>query len=173
MYSHALGRYAKKCDHGFTLVEIMVVVGIFGILMAFVIANLQTSKSKSRDQRRVADVQQLQLALETFFEKNHYYPQSISALQGEYIAEVPTPPTGAGQTSYAYAATGSILNRCSGYHLGADLETEVPPLQEDDDPTVLRGTSCAPSGAADFAGGYTLCGLVVGSPEKCYDVIEQ
>lgn len=167
---------------GFTLLEILVVITIFGILMAFVIANLQTSKSKSRDQRRVSNIQELQLALETHFERYHFYPATLTALAPDFIAEVPKPPSGTGQNDYAYAGTGSVLNFCSGYHLGAVLENDIPPLGEDED-SVPRCTRCVDSTitcptSTDFHGETEspACSGLSEDPEHddlCYDVIEQ
>src|SRR3954466_11278478 len=63
-----------KTKQGFTIVELMVTVAIIAILTGIIVANLTTSKSKSRDAKRVSDVAQLQLALELFFDRCNRYP---------------------------------------------------------------------------------------------------
>ncbi|PIZ56329.1 MAG: prepilin-type cleavage/methylation domain-containing protein, partial [Candidatus Tagabacteria bacterium CG_4_10_14_0_2_um_filter_40_13] len=56
-----------KSKKGFTLIELLVVIAIIGILASVVLASLNSARKKSRDARRVADIKQIQLALEMFF----------------------------------------------------------------------------------------------------------
>ena len=51
---------------GFTLIELLVVIAIIGILASVVLASLNSARKKSRDARRVADIKQIQLALELY-----------------------------------------------------------------------------------------------------------
>ncbi|MCX6731493.1 MAG: prepilin-type N-terminal cleavage/methylation domain-containing protein [Candidatus Parcubacteria bacterium] len=61
---------------GFTLIELLVVIAIIGILSSVVLASLNSARMKARDARRIADLKQIQLALELFYDSNGYYPQS-------------------------------------------------------------------------------------------------
>ncbi len=61
---------------GFTLIELLVVIAIIGILSSIVLASLNSARMKARDARRIADLKQIQLALELFFDSHGYYPQS-------------------------------------------------------------------------------------------------
>ncbi len=63
---------------GFSIIELLVVVAIIAILTAIVTSNFATSKSKSRDAKRVSDISQIQLALEMVFDKCNAYPEGIS-----------------------------------------------------------------------------------------------
>ena len=70
----------KKTNRGFTLIELLVVIAIIGILSSVVLASLNDARQKSRDAKRIADVKQLQLALELFFDSNASYPSSTAQL---------------------------------------------------------------------------------------------
>ena len=63
----------KKNNKGFTLIELLVVIAIIGILSSVVLASLNSARTKARDARRIADIKQIQLALELFYDANRYY----------------------------------------------------------------------------------------------------
>lgn len=64
----------KKTLKGFTLVELLVVIAIIGLLSTVAVVALNSARAKSRDAKRVADVKQIQTALELYFNSNNRYP---------------------------------------------------------------------------------------------------
>ena len=58
----------------FTLIEVLIVVFILGILASLLLANFLTSLKKGRDARRKADLEQIQKALEMYYEDKKKYP---------------------------------------------------------------------------------------------------
>ena len=109
---------------GFTLIELLVVIAIIGILSSVVLASLNSARKKGRDARRVADIKQIQLALELYYDANSNYPTAAqyaaNLVSQGFISAVPTDPLTL--TSYSYSGLGSGTT-CSSYHLGATLET--------------------------------------------------
>ncbi len=148
---HVRGFLRRENDSkGFTLIELLVVIAIIGILSSVVLASLNSARKKGRDARRVADIKQLQLALELAYDAGGAYPAALTTatlVTPGYIAAIPTDPSTA--AAYSYAGLGSGAT-CSSYHIGATLETTGhTALSSDADATA--GTACTGS-AADFDG---------------------
>ncbi len=155
---------------GFTLIELLVVIAIIGILSSIVLASLNSARKKGRDARRVADIKQLQLALELYYDANSQYPAALSAanlVTPGYIAAIPTDPTAAAAYAYAALDTNSSAASCESYHLGAVIETAShSALSSDAD--AAAGTGCT-GGGTDFAGNAANCSGTAGT-DQCYDV---
>ena len=66
----------KHQKRGFTLIELLVVIAIIGILSSVVFASLNSAREKSRDARRIADMRQIQIALELFYDSYRRYPST-------------------------------------------------------------------------------------------------
>ncbi|MDO8555019.1 MAG: type II secretion system protein [bacterium] len=64
----------KKIKNGFTLIELLVVIAIIGLLSSIVFASLNSARKKARDARRIADLRQIQLALNMFYDEYGFYP---------------------------------------------------------------------------------------------------
>ncbi len=137
----------KNNKKGFTLIELLVVIAIIGILASIVLVSLNTARKRSRDTRRIADVRQLQLALELYFDSNKAYPATLSSLAPTYIPVISTDPNGG---AYLYAAI-SVSGSCTSYHLGATLEDSSNSALSSDADAVANSSICTGSGA-DFTG---------------------
>lgn len=146
-----------KKSFGFTLVELLVVIAIIGILASVVLVSLNGARSKARDARRIADIHQLSLALESFYDSNkgpdgvstgQSYPNTLTLLKTNgFLSTVPLDPQDS--SVYSYAGLGAAAT-CTGYHVGKTLENAGnTALSSDADATA--GTACTGS-AADFAG---------------------
>jgi prepilin-type N-terminal cleavage/methylation domain-containing protein len=59
----------------FTLIELMITIGIISLLFAVVIANANSIRSQSNDARRKADLAQIQSALQNYYADMSYYPR--------------------------------------------------------------------------------------------------
>lgn len=166
-----------KKSFGFTLIELLVVMAIIGILSGVVLTSLNGARQKGRDARRISDIKQLQLALELYYDSKGYYPDTIgpagptSPLVDEgFIASIPTDPST--NTLYSYTPYASSLNLavCTGYHIGASLESGITHtvLQNDAD-VATGGTLCTAGTPVDFDGADSdpCVGTDIGT--ACYD----
>ena len=110
----------RSAEHGFTLVELMVVIVIIGLLTTIVVINVLPSQDKARVEKAKADVALLEQAAEMYRLDNLAYPSSADGLQalvsapagaaqggryrpGGYIRKLPEDPWG---NPYHYAAPG-------------------------------------------------------------------
>ena len=64
----------KKSQKGFTLIELLVVIAIIGLLSTLAVVALNSARQRSRDAKRVADIRQIQTALELGFSEGSIYP---------------------------------------------------------------------------------------------------
>ena len=101
---------------GFTLIELLIVIAIIGLLATLAIVSLTTAQQKARDTKRVADVKQLQNAVELYYSENAVYPLTTAAVNAtwatfgaaiaDYITNVPIDPDNddAALAVYTYGA---------------------------------------------------------------------
>jgi len=110
---------------GFTLIELLVVVAIIGLLSTLAVVALGQAREKARDSKRLADLKQLQTALELYYTDNGAYPAGSAGTLGAgsyaclnsatgftttgcpnpYMGQVPSDPGATG--TYVYTAASS------------------------------------------------------------------
>ena len=66
-------------SRGFTLIELLVVIAIIGLLASAVLAALSTARTKSRDTRRLADLNEIAKATELYASDNGSYPGAYTS----------------------------------------------------------------------------------------------
>lgn len=129
-----------------------------GIAEDFSTISLGDAQNRARDARRVADIKQLQLALELYEDAEGQYPVSLEMLQPTFIPNVPQDPEE--RTPYHYF-------RCtpSSYHIGADLkELGNPAFASDHDKKVCDEDKIIGDDAISCTGELT--------NRYCYDAAE-
>lgn len=163
---------------GFTLIELLIVIAVVGILAAGTIAviNPVTQFQKAQDARRKADLNQIQKALETYYQDNGAYPSSSAAYQivvkiagtdtiidwgstwMPYMGNLPKDPADPAK-KYVYYS-----NNRQTYYLYASLD------RGGSDPQACSGGICAsltsngiPANAC--ASGSIICNYGVSSPD--------
>ncbi len=136
-----------KTQKGFTLIELMVAAAIIALIATIGLSSLDVSRAKARDNKKVADMKNVQNALELYQVGAGSYPQpkdpsgndiiainktdqsaqSMSdALQvivgNKYLSVLPYPPKGTGIPGDAYyyqtANVGSDVYQCGNKTLG-------------------------------------------------------
>ncbi len=66
---------------GFTLIELLVVIAVIALLSLIGVSSLNTSREKARDAKRVADVRQIQTALQLYYSDENEYPATTGPVQ--------------------------------------------------------------------------------------------
>lgn len=157
----------------FTLIEIMVAVAILAILTGIVLVSLQSTQQRARDNKRVGDINQLQLLLNQYYDQNKRYPLTLQSLVTDgYVSVLPVPPR-AGET-YFYnplRVAGYSDSLCLAYHLGATLEnTGSSQLAEDAGVTFDTYNLCT-GASGRFYGEQPTCSTTQASgADGCYNV---
>lgn len=138
---------------GFTLIELLVVVAIIGLLATLSIVALNNARARARDAKRVADIKQIQTALELYYNDLGTYPSaasSNSAISGTfnntttvYMNVFPTAPTPAdgtcstAQNTYTYLGTDSNRSYTLTYCIGSPTGG-IPALVNTSTPAGIR-----------------------------------
>lgn len=179
-----------KKIRGFTLVELLVVIAIIGILSSIVAVSLGSSKIKSRDAKRIADIKSIQLALATYYSDNLQYPTNLLSLVPGYLPVLPRDPKVSGTCSttgyeascykyYGYRIGSGACNTSNTavlYQLGAVFE-DVGNSGLLDDVDYTFSPTYAPCGNGNdsygFSGISTDCSTTAGTAqpggtELCY-----
>ena len=118
---------------GFTLIELLIAMVILGILTTIAASSYSNTRIKARDVKRKHDLEQVQKALEMYFNDTEHYPVSPLvefAFGGQWIKNQGTPM----ETIYMSKVPGSNAEYCyesdgtgSYYRLFAILENERDP----------------------------------------------
>lgn len=164
---------------GFTLIEIVVVIGIMVIFTVIVYVSLDKSKAQNRDQQRVADISNIQLALEIYFSRNKTYPQKLWRETGDptnqftYLVPDTLPsklesPTSDPLGGYHYFPIGG--SSCYSYHLWTTLETKISILDSKKGFNSLDLTPCSNSDVIQY---YANARADASSTPMIYDVTPQ
>jgi len=154
----------KEKSKGFTLIELLVVIAIIGILASIVLASLNTARRKSRDARRIADVKQIQLALELYFDAAGEYPDlpSNALMSPTYMPSVPVDPSTTSAYDYVplLGSTGTACgtNVCLYYHMGANLEEGTNGALDGDRDACSTGTNISTYCSSTALSGTTIAG---------------
>ncbi len=131
---------------GFTLIELLIVIAIIGLLSTLAVVALGSARVKARDSKRLADLKQLQTALELYYTDKSYYPvgnpaitlggPATDCLNGTgfmaagagcvdpYMGKVPVDPKD-GTYTYTTALVVAPILGPSTYNISATLEGTV------------------------------------------------
>ncbi len=122
----------RSGQRGFTLIEIMVVVVILGILVAFAVPNILDNPEQARMTKVKHDLRTIEQALDMYRMDNFRYPTTDQGLQAlveqptsppeprnwkPYMRSLPKDPWGG---EYQYLAPDDAGGRVRVYTLGAD-----------------------------------------------------
>lgn len=175
-FSSANARREQTLSSGFTLIELLVVIAIIGVLSSVVLASLNTARGKARDAKRLADLHEIQLAIEMYyntcgtyvvrqnctgtaygssgigwFDYPGYSGSAGSVAQGlvsaGVMSSVAIDPSGI-TTSNGSTQSGYMINAGSNYYtIWANLESPTPAQQ-------ATQNTCSSSGYDNYSTTY-------------------
>ena len=129
-------QFSKKILDGFTLLELLVVIGIIGILVSLITVSFANAQKSGRDSRRRQDLVSIQNAMEQYYAANNFqYPTCgggavtcnalATYMQG---GVVPTDPlsTTVGGVTYQYTYSYNVAG--ADYTVTAYLEKTGSPI---------------------------------------------
>lgn len=107
---------------GFTLIELLIVIAIIGLISTLAVVSISSARRKSRDSKRVADMKQLQTAIEMFYGANGTYKPTGCATAGTKVSAC----TGAGSSGLSdFIASIANFKDPQGTAVCANPATEV------------------------------------------------
>jgi len=109
-----------KKEKGFTLLELLVVIGIIAMLVSMLSVSYSSAQKRGRDSRRRSDTKAMQDALEQYYAENTYsYPTGDCSEASDYLkgAWPITDPSGE-----SYEGTGACA--ATSYCICALMEVE-------------------------------------------------
>lgn len=157
----------KNKTHGFTLMELLVIIAIIGTISTIGVAYLIQSRTKSKDAIRTAEVEQIRKAVEFYINDNFYLPPNSgttcyrsddadtwNTLNGLLGITLPFDVENMSGYRYAYYTTDAAGDGCSpSPHCGW-----VMAKRQLDDYIII---------ASIFKGGYTLPNAVAKWTSDC------
>jgi prepilin-type N-terminal cleavage/methylation domain-containing protein len=160
-----------KLVSGFTLIEVIVVIGIMATLTVIAYTSFDSAKAINRDQQKVSDIGVIQLSLELFFNQNRQYPMELVDLVPQYLPSLPIPPSQASDPDYQYnyvpLTHDSSGNVCTSYQLWTSFETSN---------VVLSGkkgfdSTSLPNAGLNICGGGSYNTIDASSGSRVYDIL--
>lgn len=79
-YIHNEGMNHIRARKGFSLIELLIVIGIIGLLATMAAVGVNVARAKARDAKRSADVAQLQKAMSLYATSQSRYPISVGTV---------------------------------------------------------------------------------------------
>ena len=101
---------------GFTLIELLVVIAIIGLLASVVVVATGNARLKSRDAKRLSDLQQVKSGLDIYYNLGSGYPSTAAwnaaqtaqgqlSCSGQASLKVPQDPLNPNNSAYSYTYT--------------------------------------------------------------------
>lgn len=121
----------KRTQHGFTVIEIIVVILFLGVVTTLLLLQRNNLEAAHRDNQRKTAINAMHFNLEeVYYTKNKSYPAEITskklpAMNPELLTDPDGVTIGAADSDYRYEGLNCNNDKCQGYRLTAELEKEA------------------------------------------------
>jgi type II secretory pathway pseudopilin PulG len=140
----------RKKILGFTIVEVLVVIGIIAILTVVIFPAISEIRAKNRDAEKISDIAAIQIALAQYYNQKGMYPNTLDTLVPKFLTEDSRLTPNGEEYLYVPLTLSTEANpKCTYYHLGVELE--LPSAQID-------GADKFSSLSSSISDGYSYCG---------------
>lgn len=128
-------RKLTKNSQGFTVIELLVVILVLAALAVIAVANIRGLRAENRDTAAKTDINAIYYQLESFYEENSYYPESLKTetlkgLDPESLKDTDNKAINESDSKYSYRPTSCSENKCKSFELTAQLEKEAPYVKQ-------------------------------------------
>lgn len=130
LYAICYNTYMQS-TRGFTVIELLVLIILIVVTAIVAVVQVQDIRASERDNERKTDINAMHYGLEkVFYEKNKYFPETISPEVLPYVAPASfKDPAGLEindrKSNYRYNASGCSEGKCRGYSLRSVLQKEA------------------------------------------------
>jgi prepilin-type N-terminal cleavage/methylation domain-containing protein len=119
-----------KSSRGFTVIELLIVVGVVAFASVIFFIQRQNIETATRDDARRTSINAMYYSLEEVYkEQNGSYPRTLTeetlpSVDPALFNDPNGVEIGLGESDFRYEPTGCTGNTCNGYTLRATLEQE-------------------------------------------------
>ena len=127
----------KKHNHGFTIIEVIVVVAFLGLVSVLFFSQKNNAEASTRDEQRKTAINAMYYSLEESYYATHKnYPQKLSAdtlptMDADLLKDPQGNLIGTSESDYRYDSINcNDSGECTSYKLSANLENEADYTKE-------------------------------------------
>ena len=120
----------SKNNQGFTVIELLVFILVLAVLAVIGVTNIRSLRAENRDTSRKTDINAVYYQLESFYEKNGYYPEKIDAktlagIDPESLKDTDGKTINEEGGAYIYKPGSCTDAKCGRFELSVQLEREA------------------------------------------------
>lgn len=125
----------KNRQDGFTIIELLIFILIIAVVGLVGVTNVRIWRAEKRDRAAKIDINATAFQLESFYEKNGFYPNALSdnALKGispDNLKDASSKKANEPSSAYIYKPQDCVETKCKSFILSADLEREALYVKE-------------------------------------------